>query len=220
MLPVYNQADHIEAVVVGYEAALARIACPHELILVSNGCRDDSPARCRDLARRFDAVRAIDSVPGGWGLAVKLGLCAARGNWLAYTNSARTPADQLATLVLHALLHPDAVVKAARFNRTPLRKLGSVLYNWESRLLFQVASGDVNGTPKIFPRRFDKLGALMRDDDLIDLEFMAVCQRERYPVVEVPVRAGRRHGGDSTTRPKTAARLYLGAYRLWRDQRA
>jgi glycosyltransferase involved in cell wall biosynthesis len=218
VLPVHNQADHIAPVVGAYEAALARVACAHELVLVSNGCRDDSPAVCRALAERFANVRAVDSAQGGWGLAVRLGLRECRGDWLGYTNSARTTADQLAVLVLSALLRPDAVVKATRLARTPVRKLGSSLYNWESRLLFGVAGRDVNGTPKLFPRRFAALLGLSRDDDLLDLEFMAVCRRAGYPVVEIPVPAGRRHGGESTTRLRTAVALYAGAFRLWRER--
>ncbi|MDR3635713.1 MAG: glycosyltransferase [Isosphaeraceae bacterium] len=218
-MPVHNQADHVESVVVGYEAALARVGCPHELVLVTNACRDESPSICRDLARHFQSVRAIDSTPGGWGLAVKLGLRESRGNWLAYTNSARTPPDQLAAIVQEALRRPGTVVKARRRARTPLRKLGSSLYNWEGRLLFGIAGGDVNGTPKVFPRHFSGLLSLTRDDDLIDLEFMVVCRREGYPVVEVPVRSGQRHGGESTTRLKSALMLYAGAYRLWSEWR-
>ncbi len=211
---MYNQADHIENVVVGYEAALSLIACPHELILVSNACRDESPAICQNLARRFETVHAIDSKPGGWGLAIKLGLQEARGNVLAYTNSARTTPDQLAMLVLHALLNPDNVVKAVRGSRSALRKAGSTLYNWECRLLFRVPGRDVNGTPKVFPRTFSKLLELTRDDDLIDLEFMTICRREGYPVLEVPVRSRQRHGGESTTRLKSALKLYTGALRM------
>jgi glycosyltransferase involved in cell wall biosynthesis len=217
VLPVHNQADHIEAVVRGYVTALARLACAHELILVSNACRDDSPALCRALAERFESVHAIDSVAGGWGLAVKLGLRAAQGTWLGYTNSARTTPEQLATLVLEALLHPDAVVKAERFGRPGLRRLGSCLYNWECGLLFRVSGRDVNGTPKVFPRQFTKLLSLTRDDDLIDLEFLTICRREGYPVREWAVRSERRHGGASTTRMKTALALYTGAFRMWRD---
>ena len=74
----------------------------------------------------------------------------------------------------------------------------------------------MNGTPKVFPRSFDRLLALTRDDDLIDLEFLAVCRREGYPVLEVPIFSGKRHGGDSTTRLASALRLYSGAYRMWR----
>ena len=220
VLPVYDQADHIGAAVDDYRSALDHVVCQYELILVSNGCHDDSPEVCRALARRDHRVRAFDSARGGWGLGVRLGLREARGGLVAYTNSARTTGGQLAALVLQALLNPHSVVKATRVGRSGLRKLGSGLYNRECRLLHKVPCRDVNGTPKVFPREFSRLFSLTRDDDLIDLEFLKTCRRENHPVLEVPIFAGRRHGGDSTTRLSSARKLYLGAYRMWRDERS
>ena len=218
VLPVHNQADHIETVIADFERALGSFKCNYELILVSNACRDESREVCENLARTYQTVRTIDIVSAGWGRAVKLGLREAKGSIVGYTNSARTSPEQLATLVLHSLLHPGSVVKAIRLGRAGLRKLGSALYNWESRLLFQFVWSDVNGTPKFFPRRFAGLFQLSCDDDLIDLEFLRICRKEGYPLVEVPIFSGQRHGGESTTRFGTALQLYLGAYQMWRSE--
>ena len=218
VLPVHNQADHIETVVAGFERALGTLKCQYELILVSNACRDESPEICEKLTRTYQAVRAINTASAGWGGAVKLGLREARGSVVGYTNSARTSPEQLATLVLHSLLRPASVVKAKRLGRAGMRKLGSALYNWESRLLFHLVWSDVNGTPKFFPRCFAGLFQLSCDDDLIDLEFLRVCRKEGYPLLEVPILSGRRHGGESTTRFETAVQLYVGAYRMWRSE--
>jgi hypothetical protein len=49
-------------------------------------------------------------------------------------------------------------------------------------------SWDVNGTPKAFPRQFQALLELTRDDELLDAEFTVTCEREGYPTLEVPVR--------------------------------
>jgi len=197
---------------------LSHVGCEHELILVSNGCRDESPSICNELARTFERARAIDTPEGGWGRAIKLGLREAKGKVVGYTNSARTTPDQLAALVLQSLVNPGSVVKATRVGRGGLRRVGSSLYNLESRLLFQIACSDVNGTPKFFPRRFSRLFQLSYNDDLIDLEFLRICHREGYPVLEVPIFAGKRHGGESTTRFRTAIELFTGAYRMWRGK--
>lgn len=218
VLPVHNQADHIASVVAGFEQALSHLKCGYELILVSNACHDDSPAICNSLARSYNTVRAINTPLAGWGRAVKLGLREAKGSVVGYTNSARTTPDQLATLVLQSLIHRNRVVKAVRLGRRGARRIGSAFYNWESRLLFRLASSDVNGTPKLFPRHFARLFELACDDDLIDLEFLRLCHDAGYPVMEVPVVAGIRHGGESTTRLLTAFRLYRGAYRMWRGK--
>jgi glycosyltransferase involved in cell wall biosynthesis len=220
VLPVHDQRDHIRGVVEEYLGALKRVRDPAEIILVPNACTDDSEAVCAALAAADPTVRVVPTKLGGWGRAVKLGLGAARGELLCYTNSARTSAEDLMLLLLYAVAFPHTVVKANRKIREHWsRRIGSLLYNIECRTLFDLSNWDVNGTPKVFPRAFSKLLALGRDDDLIDAEFSLVCRREGYPMLEVPIFSYRRHGGESTTSLRSAFRLYLGAYQLWRSAR-
>ncbi len=221
VLPVYNQADHIGEAVQQYRDVLARIPNPFELILVPNGCRDASVAVCEELAAAYPEVRVQASERGGWGLSVRLGLSVARGEVLGFANSARTGPEDLLLLTLYAVAYPNVVVKANRKIREGWqRRLGSLLYNLECRNLFDLSQWDVNGTPKIFPRKFEKLLHLTRDDDLLDAEFNVICRREGYPMIEVPIFSTRRHGGRSTTNYRSALRLYWGAYQFWRATRA
>jgi hypothetical protein len=159
----------------------------------------------------------LESEPG-WGNAVRRGLEAASGDLLCYTNSARTSAEDLTLALCYAVAYPGVVIKANRKTRDNWRRrLGSLLYNLECRLLFDFPNFDVNGTPKVFPRDFDALLDLHRRDDLIDAEFTALCWRHGYPMVEVPTVSGRRHGGKSTTGYRSALRMYYGAFHLWRS---
>lgn len=220
ILPVYNQAEHIAAIVAEYEEELDRVPAPHETLLVVNGSRDGSLAACRSLEQQYAPVRALHSERGGWGLAVKQGLREARGDLLCYTNSARTSPQDLTLFLLYAVAYPEVVIKANRKIRESWRRrLGSLLYNLECRALFDLPYWDINGTPKVFPRSFDKLLELTQEGDLIDAEFMAVCRREGYPLLEVPVLSTRRRSGKSTTGYLSALRMYWGAYRLWRMER-
>jgi hypothetical protein len=84
-------------------------------------------------------------------------------------------------------------------------------------MLFDLPYWDVNGTPKVFHRDLSKLTELRRDDDLIDLEFNAICRAQGYPVLEVPIFSTTRRSGRSTTGIKSAWRMYAGAYRLRRE---
>jgi hypothetical protein len=188
--------------------------------MVVNGSRDKSFEICQSLTSHYPAVRVLESKRGGWGLAVKMGLGAARGDLLCYTNSARTSPQDLTLLLIYAIVYPDVVIKANRKIREKLsRRIGSLLYNLECRTLFDLSYWDINGTPKVFPRKFDRLMALSRDDDLIDAEFNVICRRMGYPMVEVPIFASRRHGGKSTTNYRSAVNMYWGAYQMWRDMR-
>jgi glycosyltransferase involved in cell wall biosynthesis len=217
VLPVRNQADHIAAIVHGYEAALSALDSEHELLLVPNACRDGSDEICHGLAHTCERVRAEDCDRAGWGAAVKVGLARASGDLLCYTNSARTTASDLVLMLRHACANPNVVVKANRTVRDSWRRrLGSLLYNLECRLLFDLPYWDVNGTPKLFPRTFGKLLELTRDDDLIDAEFNAIVSRAGYPMIEIPLVSTIRHGGKSTTSYRSALNLYWGAYKMAR----
>jgi glycosyltransferase involved in cell wall biosynthesis len=221
VLPVYNQADHIEEVARSYATALEVADLDWEMVLVPNNCRDASVDICRRLAaedRRF-VVEEVEL--GGWGRAVRAGLARGQGESLCYTNSARTTPEMLVTSLQFARDHPGSVVKAQRKIRDNIRRqAGSLLYNLECRMLFGLATWDVNGTPKVFPRRFERLLTLQRDDDLIDAEFVVTCHRARYPIVELPISMTVRHGGESTTKLRSAWRMYRGAMELARTRRS
>lgn len=217
ILPIHNQADHVHVVVAEYRAALADLSVRWEILLIENGSRDGSAASCDELAARHPEVRALHTARAGWGGAVRMGLAAARGEFLCYANSARTRGNDLRRVVDEGLRGPERVIKAVRRHRELIRVVGSWLYNLEARLLFGVLVPDVNGTPKLFHRRFAPLLALQRDDDLIDLEFCLICHRHGYPVLPLVIDRSERRGGASTMGWRSALRLYYGALRMRAD---
>jgi len=221
VLPVHNQGEHIRSIVEGYIDGLEALPVRHEIILVINGSTDESQAVCEALVAEFDGVQAIALDKRGWGRSVRTGLTAARGDLLCFTNSARTTREILMLMLAYALAYPEVALKAnRRIRESRRRRLGSLLYNIECRALFDLSVWDINGTPKIFPRNFDKLLTLTRDDDLLDCEFNVVCRTNDYPMIEVPILATERHGGRSTTSYSSAIRMYTGAYAMWRARRA
>jgi glycosyltransferase involved in cell wall biosynthesis len=220
VLPVYNEAERVTDIVASYLTALESLPERSEIILALNGCRDNSREVCDQLASRYPSVRVAETKLAGWGRAVRLGLQEAHGDLICYTNLSRTTAADLMSLLTYAIAHPNVAVKANRKIRESWRRrLGSFLYNLECRMLFGITAADVNGTPKVFPRTFEKLLGLTRDDDLIDAEFALICRREGYPLREVPVFSYKRHGGRSTTNYHSAWKMYAGAFQLWRAQR-
>jgi glycosyltransferase involved in cell wall biosynthesis len=218
ILPVHNQASHIEQLIDSYMQALEVFPAKFELILVENNSRDTSAEECRKLTEKYAGkVRLEVLEQGGWGRAVKHGLSVARGDYLCYTNSARTSARELVLFLLYSLSIPDAVIKANRKIRdNALRRLGSLLYNIEVRVLFNLSYWDINGTPKIFPRTFDKLLSLTCNNDLFDAEFNVVCAGNDYPLIEVPIINEQPRVGKSTTNVQSAFNMYIGVIQLWK----
>lgn len=216
ILPIHNQADHIARVVHGFLADFAKLERPVELVLVPNGCRDASVEICQQLAAAHpDQVQVVAIEQGGWGRAINAGLAAARGEVVGYTNSARTRPEVATLMIAYAIAYPNTVLKATRRVReSAVRRAGSVLYNFECRRLFDLATWDIDGTPKFFPRSFQHLWRLDSEAELYDLELMRACRYAGYPMIEIPIFSTERFGGKSTTSYKSAARMLWGAYRL------
>jgi glycosyltransferase involved in cell wall biosynthesis len=215
VVPVHNEASHVVSMAEDLMSGLRGVGAAFELVLVPNACRDNTEEICRALGHADPAVKVAAIERGGWGVAVKHGLAHASGDILCYTNGARTGGRDLAIIVARALANPDSVVKATRILRENWsRRMGSLLYNVECRLLFHLPFGDVNGTPKAFPRKYAPLLNLTRDDDLIDVEFSRIVASERYPMLEVPIVSTNRRSGKSTTNYSSAFKMYLGALQM------
>lgn len=219
ILPVHNQAGHIERAVENYINTLKNVSMPYEIILVVNGCVDNSLDLSNKLKEEYKNIKVINIKQSGWGRAVIAGLKASGGNLLCFTNSARTSDGDLLQCLLYAIANPDVVVKANRKIRdSNVRSIGSILYNIECRTLFDWSCWDINGTPKIFPRRFEKLFNLNENGDLLDLEFNIICKEEGYPVIEIPIFSSYRHSGSSTTGLTSALKMFWKAFLISRKR--
>lgn len=217
VLPCRNQEDHIEEVLRSYAGPLERTGRSYELVVVPNACSDRTAQIVRSVSEGDPRIRVVENPRGGWGLSVIMGLAAARGSMLCYTNSARTDPENVVAVLDLCMKSGPCLAKARRDKRgAPLREAGSWLYNVEGRLLFGIRARDVNGTPKVLSRDLFRDLRLFSEGDLLDLELMAKVSRLDIPIVELPVRGFTRHGGRSSTDWKTAWALYTGALKLRR----
>jgi glycosyltransferase involved in cell wall biosynthesis len=215
ILPLYKQVDHVETIVSTYTKALDALGDTYELVLIPNGPDDGATDRAQQLAKKKPQVSVHYLEKGGWGRAVKFGLAKARGQYLCYTNSARTEVPDLIMILKYAKVNEKVMVKATRIIRESMvRKIGSTIYNLENRLLFKTPIWDVNGTPKVLPRSIYESLTIESDDDLIDAEIMARVFKNAVPIIEIPVVATTRLPGKSTTNWKSAYNMYVGLWKL------
>ncbi len=215
VLPIYNQESHIEIITNNFTPVLDRENIDYEILFVVNGSKDRSYEKCLEIASTNPNIKAFNIQESGWGRAVKYGISQANARWISYTNSARTNINDLTTCIRYARVDDHTVVKANRIIRESfLRRLGSVIYNFENRYFFKTAIWDVNGTPKIFPGEFLKNQQIISNGDLIDAELMALCNRKRMTVIEIPIYATDRISGKSTTKLRSAMKMYFGLFKL------
>jgi len=209
VLPVANQADHIERVVEAYLRALDEIVAV-EFVLAVNNSRDDSLASCRRLAEAHPERVSVVATPAGWGNAVIGGLRTTSASVIGFANSARTHDVDLLRGVRCALEHRDALVKGRRTTRaySPLRRFGSRMYNAECRAFFGIESADINGNPKIWHRTLLPPELLSEPGSFLDAEVLIHARQRGLPVLEFPIVRMDRHGGESMTTLRLASTLY------------
>ena len=221
ILPIYNQSKQLSFLVSEYQRHLSDTGESWELIFVVNGSTDDSHERALELTADVQQMRVVQLAADGWGGAVRRGLEEAVGQWICYTNSARTLPHQLVLTLRYAAANPGHVLKATRVERESWqRKWGSILYNYLNRRLMGTPIWDVNGTPKVLPSKYVRDLDLTETGDLIDAEILAKLHRRDLPIVEILIVSPKRIEGKSTTNWRSGIRMISGLFRLRHNLKA
>lgn len=215
ILPIYNQAAQIDYLFEQYTSKLETLNTSWEVLFIVNGSKDNSYEKALACSQKNPHVKTFNLEKGGWGRAVKFGLSKAEGELVCYTNSARTDIDDLMLVLKFSLAKDDIVIKTTRVVRENLtRKIGSILYNYENRLLLKTPLWDVNGTPKVIPAKHLNGLDIFSEGDLIDAEIMAKLFRKNVQLVEILITSTKRISGKSTTKFSSALKMYRGLFKL------
>jgi glycosyltransferase involved in cell wall biosynthesis len=223
IVPAHNEAARLPGTVTAYADALeALYPGGHEIIVVANGCSDDTAAIARGLQSRVAALRVID-IPEeiGKGGAVLEGFRAAQAPVVLFADAdlATSPASLLA---LVAGLERHDIVVGSRWVRAsvitqpqPLRRrVFSRLFNAAARVLFRIGIADTQCGAKALRR--DAAHALADHVTerrwTFDLDMLLWARRLGYSVVEQPVTWADQPG--SKLRVGSTGREVAGA--MWR----
>lgn len=215
ILPIYNQGDQLQELYDDFSSALQDVSYTWKILFIVNGSSDNSFEQAQSICATDERFICFNLEEGGWGRAVKYGIKQAAGAHICYTNSARTRGQDLKMMLSYAVSNQDTIIKANRITRESIvRRMGSVIYNFQHRQFFKTPVWDVNGTPKVFPARFLKGMTILSNGDLIDAEIIARSFRNGFAVIEVPLLSTERRSGRSTTRLRSAYKMYKGMFEL------
>ena len=96
VIPAHNEAETLDATVSTLTTALEAAHIAHEIVVVNDNSTDGSRDVLAALAARYGTLRVIDNAPpNGFGLAVRAGLDACRGDAIAIVmaDGSDDPAD-------------------------------------------------------------------------------------------------------------------------------
>ncbi|MCM8787216.1 MAG: glycosyltransferase family 2 protein [Candidatus Omnitrophica bacterium] len=204
VLPVHNQETIIKSVVRKIVQILEKAKIKYEIILVENGSSDNTLTVVDNLAKEYKNIRSLNS-PKGYGSAILTGLDCSKGKFVSYMPS-DGQLDPNLLLKLFKLIKTGKydLVKIKRTTRESLiRTFRSKVFNFLSRLLFKIPVSDINGSPRVFSRKWLPILDLQYKDSFIDTEMAIKAYLLKWKIKEIPAKTLPRLGGKSTVNINT-----------------
>lgn len=214
VLPVHNEAAILERSVLAIRQHLADSPAisDYEILLVCNGCTDDSERIAGDLTRvEPERIRSQSIAARGLGHAIREGILAARHPTVMFyavdqpfglsiiDESIAALEAQPRSIVIGSKGHPQS-----RVARGAMRSLFSRAIATANRLLFGLQVKDTQGSLLLAKEIVERERAAMDSDGpFFQAQIVIYGHRMGYNVVEIPVRLVER-GGDGKTRLKLA----------------
>ena len=112
ILPLYHQSKQVEKLREIYSLIREEQNFIHEVIFVVNNGDEKTYQAFKKIEDNYFKVMFV--YHGGWGKGLKEGIAHANGNWVLYTNSARTHFDELNQFISEADFVSKVVYKAHR----------------------------------------------------------------------------------------------------------
>lgn len=220
VLPVHNQETIITPVVQEINQVLKKAGIKNEIILVENGSTDNTLTVVKNLARRYKNIKSL-TAPKGYGSAIIAGLALSRGRFVSYM-----PSDgQLDPKLIPKLFK---LIKSGRYDLVKIKRvtresfirtIRSKIFNFLSSLLFKIPVSDINGSPRIFLRKWLPILDLQYKDSFIDCEMAIKAYFLKWKIKEIPAQTLPRLGGKSTVNFRTIIEFLknLLAYRFGKE---
>ena len=197
IIPAHNEALRIGRTLQDYTSYFStKSTRDFEIIVVINGCQDNTEEIVSEFSQRFDNVK-IHHIKGmGKGRAIIAGMKAAEGDLLAFTDAdGATKAAELGKLVDH-LAHNDGVIasrwlsQSVRLPRQSLsRTIVSRVWNIFVRKLLKLPYRDTQCGAKLFTRTAIStvINDLMIDGFAFDIELLYRLKMKNLQILEVPI---------------------------------
>ncbi len=200
VLPCYNEADGLEAILKRFEAV--RTDIPFELLLVDNGSTDHTGDVLRKLLPRYPFACSVRVERNqGYGHGLLTGLQAAHGEVLSWTHAdlQTDPADVFRAYerLMAASREERVLVKGKRSGRSLGDRIISMGMQVLASVLCRCRLHEINAQPKVFRRELMALLTNPPDDFSFDLYVLVVAKRNGYRFESVPVEFPPRQYGES-----------------------
>lgn len=198
--PAYNDSGTIASMVVSALLAARALTPDHEVIVVNDGSRDNTPQILDELARTYPQVRIVHHQKNrGYGGALRSGFEAATKEYVFYTDG-DAQYDPSEVALLWARLGPDVdLVNGYKISRSdPMHRIViGRMYHHAVKTLFGLHVRDVDCDFRLMRRSIFDTVTLTKNSGVICLEMMKKITDGGFRIAEVPVHHFHRAYGKS-----------------------
>jgi glycosyltransferase involved in cell wall biosynthesis len=196
VIPAHNEESRLPRTLEQVFAFLEGQSYAAEVLVVENGSTDRTLLIAQDFAARHPQLRVIHSAARGKGLAVRMGMLAATGDYRFMCDADLSmPIEEVNRFLPPALPDLDVAIGsrevqgARRYNEPTHRHLGGRFINLLIRLLILPALQDTQCGFKCFRSAVaqDLFQQQTLDGWSFDIELLYIAYRRGYRVAEVPV---------------------------------
>ena len=219
--PAYNDGGTIASMVVTALLTARKLTPDHEVIVINDGSRDQTPHILDELARTYPQVRIVHHVQNrGYGGALRSGFEHASKEYVFYTDgdAQYDPAEM--TLLWDRMAADVDLVNGYKISRSdPMHRiLIGRLYHHTVKTLFGLEVRDVDCDFRLMRRSiFDKVH-LTRNSGVICLEMMKKIHDAGFRIAEVPVHHFHRaYGKSQFFNFRRIFRTGIDVIQLWRE---
>ena len=198
LVPAYNEELRIEPVLRGYAQYFQReYQGEFRIVVVLNGCRDNTLAVVRRVAQEFPVVSALEfKEPIGKGGALIEGLrLAALGDYIGYVDADGATPPQAFHALVKRMDEADCIIGSRWLpgavlhqSQTWLRRFTSRCFHFIVELLFWMSIKDTQCPCKVMTREcVEKIHPSLQIADLaFDVNLLVSLRRAGFRVLEVP----------------------------------
>lgn len=196
VIPAFNEAARLPLSLDRLHAYLTQLSHPSEVIIVNDGSTDDTAAVVRERIRDWPALRLIDGPHQGKGGAVRAGVLAATGDYVAFADADfAMPAAELGRFGpaigtgCDIAIGSREVPGAQRFGEPAHRHLMGRVFNQLVQMLLLPGIEDTQCGFKVFRR---DVGVDLCQHQTIegwgfDVELLVIARLRGYRICEVPI---------------------------------
>lgn len=220
--PAYNDSGTIASMVLSALLTARTLTPDHEVIVVNDGSRDQTPQILDELARKYPGEVRIVHHPQnrGYGGALRSGFANSTKDFVFYTDGDAQYDPSEMALLWERMGEGIDLVNGYKISRSdPMHRIViGRLYHHAVRTLFGLTVRDVDCDFRLMRRSIFDSVALTKNSGVICLEMMKKITDAGFRIAEVPVHHYHRaYGKSQFFNFRRIFRTGLDVLRLWHD---